>query len=166
MKIFISRNFWGRYDIFLEDEENYSFYGYAGNTIWEGDYASVYDNSGIKVLYIRQGKVPLLWNLNRGTYFLDFIKEKRTIEIKCVRYLDGHWTFEIDLDVYDLYLGSKGKKTLLKGGSPVAKYVGKENGILIMSDSCDNILLLIGLFITFNMGEASPDSDLTLDRFA
>ena len=163
MKIFIKRNWWGRYYIYQEDKADYSFYGTSGYLIWRGDYAKIYNTLKEEVLYVKQGKIGAIWNLNKITYLLDFIKGKKAIEIKAIDYLNGHWTFDTDGNRYDFYLHNRYRKSLYKEQNQVAIYAKMNGGTLIVANNDEDAVLLTGLFMAFNMGDTTPDADIALN---
>ena len=164
MKILIDHDCLGRYKFYLNDNGEPSYSADHGSRIFKGDYANIHNIQGQQVLNLRQGKYST-WKLSRSTYLINGYKSGTTIEVKCVSYKNGHWAVNLDQDNYDIYFHGRAKKSLYRNGEQVAKFGGTNSGHFIISNSDEDVLFLIALFMTFKMGDSAPDDDLILEIY-
>jgi hypothetical protein len=162
MKISIKKGWLGRYQIYTEDSNEYSFSVRSGYMLFRGDYAKIFNRGNRKEILITQKVTGAFWRLNRTAYVIDFLHLNETLEIKCVNYLLGHWTFNFQGASYDLFVYSNSWKALYKNDVQVAKYRKLNDVYDILANNDENRLLIISLFITFNMGDSTVDDDVCL----
>ena len=164
MKILIDQDWRGRYRFYLGDSDEPSYFATSGSMIFKGDYANIYNIQGQKVLDLRQGKYSP-WKLNKSTYLMNGYKSGHAIEINCVRYKSGHWTVNLNQGHYDIYFHGRLKKSLFRNGEQVGKFGYTNYGHFVISNSDEDVLFLISLFMTFKMGDSAPDDDLLLEIY-
>lgn len=161
MKIFVDRNWIGRFRFYINDNGEHSYYADDGLLIFKGDYAKVYNKKKERELnVIRKGS---LINLNESKFLIQGIKTGDAIEVSCKSYKNGHWTINVGTDDYELYYHGRLKKSLFKNGMQVGKFIKTEHGDYIISNNDEVPIFLIGIFMAFQMGDSSPDHDVVLD---
>jgi len=164
MKILIDHDWLGRYRFYMGDNADHSYFSTSGSRIFKGGYANIFDIQGQKVLDLKQGKYSP-WKLNTSKYLISGYKGGIAIEVKCVSYKNGHWALNLNEDRYDIYFHGRTKKSLYRNEEQVAKFGRTNNGHFIISNSDEDVLFLIALFMTFKMGDSAPDDDLILEIY-
>lgn len=131
-------------------------------------HSRILDKDNQELVTIILTKAPAFWGMNKTTYQIRLHKENIDIEVKAVNAYKGHWTFGLNGDRYDYYFHFGQKKSLYKNDNQVAKY---DKGIVhmwdndtgfIVSNNDENKLLLLAMFLMFDMGE-NIDSDVNVD---
>jgi len=89
--------------------------------------------------------------MNKTTYVVELIKERINIELKCVDYQNGEWTFDKDQDKYRLNLQRGQTSALFKNEIRIANYVEENSQSIITSSDNDDVLLLTSLLLVFRI---------------
>jgi hypothetical protein len=167
MRLYIRQN-GNKYKFFENDIERETFTGYWDRKRKIGLYSKIVDIDNKELVTVTLTNSPWFWELSKTTYRLEIHTEQIQTEIKAVDYHKGHWTFNIDNEEYDLYFHTGHKKSLFKNGRQVARYDkgqvhfwSNDSGYIIANND-ENKLLLLSLFITFDMGEYM-DADINVD---
>jgi len=131
-------------------------------------HSKIFNNDNQELVTTTLTKNPSFWSSQKKTYQIRFHLENIDIEVKAIKAYKGHWAFEFKGDQYDFYFHYGLKKSLFKNDNQVAKYDkgtvhfwDNDSGFII-SNNDENKLLLLALFLTFDMGETS-DADININ---
>lgn len=123
MKIFVDRNWVGRFRFYINDNQKFSYYADDGFLIFKGDYAKVYNINRKKELnIIRKRSVT---NLAESTFLIENIKTAETIEVNCKSYKNGHWVASVGNDDYEIYYHGRLRNHSSKMGCRLASILRK-----------------------------------------
>lgn len=163
MKIFVDRNWIGKFRFFINDKKKHSYCANDGFSIFKGDYAKVFNDKNERELKVtRKGS---LINLSKSKFLIQSAKTGDAVEVSCKSYRNGHWTTQIGCDYYEIYYHGRQKKSLFRNGIQVGKYIKADHGDYIIYNSNETPLFLIGIFMAFRMGDSSPDYDFLLEIY-
>lgn len=167
MRLYI-RQKGSRYKFYENDNEVETLTGYWERKRKLGLYSKIVDAENKEVVTVTLTNSPWFWELNKTTYRIVLPSENLTVDVKAVNYYKGHWTFNLNTDKYDFYFHRGHKKSLFRNGSQVAKYnkgtvhLWNNDSGYIIANSDENRLLLLSLFVMFDMGEYM-DADVNVD---
>lgn len=118
---------------------------------------------------IRLKYAPWFWEKGTKTeYEITLCESNEIIIVKCLNSLRGHYSFEFNQNKYEFYFHQGHKKSLYRSDLQVAKYDKQvvswwdNDSGLIVSNNDENEILLLSLFLMFDMGEFN-EVDLTVD---
>lgn len=151
MRIRVRRNWFGRYYVYLDNDNDHLYFGYSIYLIGKGNHLKLYNKGKEQVLYIKEGYIGSFNNMNKTTYVVELIKERINIELKCVDYQNGEWTFDKDQDKYRLNLQRGQTSALFKNEIRIANYVEENSQSIITSSDNDDVLLLTSLLLVFRI---------------
>jgi|SRR5690606_7580481 hypothetical protein len=157
-----------KYKFFEDDNEEEILHGLWDSGWRQRLHSKIFDKDNQELVTITLKKAPAFWRMNKTTYQIRLHRENIDVEVKAVNAYKGHWTFEYKGDKYDLYFHYGLKKSLFKNEYQVAKYdkgtvhVWDNDSGFIISNNDENKLLLLAIFLTFDMGE-SMDGDVNVD---
>ncbi len=167
MRLYI-RQKGNKYKFYENDSEVETLTGLWDRKRKVGLFSKIFDTNDNELVTVLLTNSPWFWELNRTTFGIKLHREQIHINVKAVNYYKGHWTFNINNDRYDFYFHRGHKKSLFKNDKQVAKYnEGKvhfwnnDSGYIIANND-ENKLLLLSLFIMFDMGEYM-DADVNVD---
>lgn len=151
MRIRIRTNWFGRLYVYVENDTEHLYYGQSIYLIGKGNHLKLYNKNKEQVLYIKEGHIGTFKNVNKTSYIIELLKSKVTIELKCVDYQNGQWTFDKGDDRFTLNFKPGQTNTLFKNDLEIANYT-KENGeSIIKADDNQNALLLTSLHLVFGI---------------
>ncbi|WP_148041377.1 hypothetical protein [Rufibacter immobilis] len=152
----------------MNDDKEEAFTGFWDRKRKVGLFGKILSSEKEELVSVNLSNSPFFWNLNKTEYKILLHRESTEITLKAVNAYKGHWTFLYGTDSYDFYFHQGHKKSLFRNGNQVAKHdKGKVNfwdydSGFIVADNEENKLLLLALFLTFDMGE-SMDGDINID---
>ncbi|WP_210489421.1 hypothetical protein [Rufibacter aurantiacus] len=156
------------YRFFKNDEKEEVFTGFWDRKRKIGLFAKVLSKENEELVTVNLFKEASIWNYNKTEYKILLHKENTEIIIKALNAWKGHWTFMYASDSYEFYFHRGHKKSLFRNGNQVAKFdKGRVNfwdydSGFIVANNDENKLLLLALFLCFDMGE-SMDGDVNVD---
>ena len=156
------------YKFFEGDNEEEIFHGFWDSGWRVRLHSRIFDKDNLELVSVTLIKAPLFWRLNKTIYRIQLHNENIDIAVRAVNAYKGHWTFELNEARYDFYIHFGHKKSLYKNDNQVAKYdkgtvhLWSNDSGFIVSNNDENKLLLLALFLTFDMGE-SMDGDVNVD---
>lgn len=167
MTLYIRQN-GHKYKFFEGNNEEEILHG-----LWESKWrqplrSRIFDKTNQELATITLTKAPAFWRMNKTTYQIHLHNEDTNVEVKVANAYKGHWTFEFKGDKYDFYFHHGLKKSLFKNDNQVAKYdkgtvhIWNNDSGFIIANNDENKLLLLAIFLTFDMGE-SMNGDVNVD---
>jgi hypothetical protein len=157
-----------KYQFFEGDNEEEILHGHWDSGWRVKLHSKIFDSDNQELVTVTLTKAPAFWRMNRTTYRIQLHKEGIDIEIKGANAYRGHWTFELNEDKYDFYFHRGHKKSLHKNGNQVARYdkgtvhMWDNDSGFIIANNDENRLLLLAIFLTFDMGE-DMDGDVNVN---
>ena len=120
MEIMIRRNWWGKFLIYEDDNDDYSYYGHS-RYAWGGrNICKIFNRRKEQVLYLKEGRLGKIRKPYDLSFLIKVINDNIDFELQCVDY-NSHWTFNINRDKFDLRSFDNHKK-LFKNDNYVATY--------------------------------------------
>lgn len=157
-----------RYKFFQNDGDNEILTGCWDTKRKIGVFSKIFDLEGKELVMVYAKNSPWFWELNKTVYGIALQKEGVVIDVRAISYSKGHWTFDIGVDNYHFYFHRGHKKSLFRNGVQVAKYnkgavhFWSNDSGYIVANSNEDILLLLSLFIMFDMGQ-TMGADINVD---
>jgi len=157
-----------QYKFFRNKEDTEPFLtGYWDSKWRTGVYSKIRD-SNEELVTINYEIGPAFWRMNKTSYKITFHKLGQEIIVNTANHFKGHWTFCLNEDKYDYFQHPGRKMSLYKNDKQIAKYkmgtvhMWESDSGFVISNSDENVLLLIALFLMLDMGETNG-ADITLD---
>ena len=157
-----------KYNFFENDIEEEILHGHWDSKWRTGPYSKIFDKDNQELVAVSLTKAPAFWRLNKTTYRIQIYKDGIDIEVRAVNAYKGHWTFQLKGDKFDFYFHYGLKKSLFKNDVQVAKYdkgtvhMWNDDSGFIVANNDENRLLLLAIFLTFDMGE-NMDGDVNVN---
>ncbi|MTI20355.1 hypothetical protein E1176_04910 [Fulvivirga sp. RKSG066] len=130
--------------------------------------SEIYDLHHVKLVTIKQGQVNPIWSKKKDTYEFELHKLDLKLTIIVTNRWKGHWSFKFNDDNYDFYRHRGHRRSLYKNSQQIAKYNKRSVNLweydkgYIIADNDSNELILICLFLAYDMGEQN-DADISVD---
>ncbi len=167
MKIDIGQS-GNHYKFFKNNSQDHYLTGKWVSGFFKSVYSEIYDGDQNKVATIRFGKSAGTWWKKKINYEFEFYKEQQVITVTVLNRWKGHWAFEFNGEKYDFYFHRGHRKSLYKEDQQMAKFNKRTTNLweydkgFIIADNDANDLMLICLFLAYDMGETN-DADISVD---
>lgn len=159
MRIYIRQN--GNHYKFYKDDDTEPFTQGYWKSSWKIKlHAKILtlDNKALATIEFKYA--PWFWEKHTKTeYKITFHQTSESIIVFCLKSWSGHYSFTFNDQKYDFYFHQGHKKSLYKDKIQVAKYDKQtvswweNDSAFIISNNDENELLLLSLFLLFDMGE-------------